>query len=212
MPGSWGLEGQAFEEAEAAYYYDGEDLERRLAEIRLRDKPAELKLRLLDLDLAYGKITAYEHDLAFLRATSRDTRTNILELDLRHGRITAYEFDRTMVEISTPDGAQRDAAMAAVDLKHGKITQCEHDKRIADINDEPWIGIKDHGFDPAQGMNGVYFEFDWNDRWIEFLRLNGYVGQSDEEIVEQWFGDICRSQSATIRPNGSSPFAAQGES
>ena len=35
--------------------------------------------------------------------------------------------------------------------------------------------------------------FDWNDEFIIMLQENEYVGQSDEEIVNKWFNDVCRT-------------------
>jgi len=52
-------------------------------------------------------------------------------------------------------------------------------------------------FNPKEGINGVYFEFDWNAQWIEFLRINGYIGHTDEQIVDDWFADVCRSHVQT---------------
>ena len=34
---------------------------------------------------------------------------------------------------------------------------------------------------------------DWNDEFVENLKQHGYLGQSDEEIVDRWFQTLCRT-------------------
>ena len=78
-----------------------------------------------------------------------------------------------------------------LDIAEGKIDKNEGDKKIADILGEPWVGIISNGFDSSNGPNGLYFEFDWNDHWIDLLKEHGYKGKNDEIIMEKWFRDVC---------------------
>ena len=41
--------------------------------------------------------------------------------------------------------------------------------------------------------NAGYIELDWNDKFVEFLHNNGYTGQNDEDVVNKWFNDVCRT-------------------
>lgn len=41
--------------------------------------------------------------------------------------------------------------------------------------------------DPANG----FFELEWNHLFVHELKKNGYVGSSDEEIVNSWFSELC---------------------
>ena len=36
-------------------------------------------------------------------------------------------------------------------------------------------------------------ELDWNDHFVKFLHENGYTGNNDEDIVNKWFNDVCRT-------------------
>ena len=36
-----------------------------------------------------------------------------------------------------------------------------------------------------------FFELDWNEFFIRDLRLNGYQGDSEEQIVDAWFKELC---------------------
>lgn len=42
---------------------------------------------------------------------------------------------------------------------------------------------------PADG----YFELEWNQIFIRELLEAGYTGQSEEEIVDSWFTNLCRN-------------------
>lgn len=168
-PASWGLVGDAYLEAEAHYNFKGEELDRRLLEIRLRHDPdgfTKWKLGLLDIERRYGKLTEYE------AAVQR-------------------------VELLHPPGVEHDLEMLELDHTHGKISDVEYQKSRAKLKNEPWVCIVNSGFDPSQGVEGVFFEFDWNDQWIEFLRSHGYNGHTDEQVIDEWFADVCRSQQVT---------------
>lgn len=225
MPGSWGLSGQAYEEAEAAYYYEGEALERKLIEIRV-PQGTERDKRLLALDLAYRHITEYDHDCRLLDLEGRGADTiAVLENEHKHGRLTDRQFleakigatldgverEKALIELRLDQGEmkpyeaaravlmlneecqEREIALLDLDLEHGKIKPREHEKAIATLREEPWVGVIDDGFDLNQGVNGLYFELDWNEHWITYLRMNGYGGHTEEQIIEAWFADVCRT-------------------
>lgn len=234
-PASWGLRGPAREEAEAAYYYEGYDLDREIASIRNRDDAEALAMALAKVDHKHGTLTDY--DLALFKINADPVLLKdpiarekaILEAKFDHEVIDAYECDREWAKLDYPEGLERNLALLAIDLRHNMMSAYDHDvaavlfenpeagieravallevehkhgnldenaflKERATLMEEPWIGIIDHGFDPKKGLDGVYFEFDWNDYWIVFLRLHGYVGTTDEQVVDQWFSDVCRSQ------------------
>ena len=65
-------------------------------------------------------------------------------------------------------------------------------KEIATANKEPWIAVLDTHVNPDNIRNG-FFELDWNEYFVLQLRTAGYQGASDEEIVDQWFGELCRN-------------------
>ena len=57
---------------------------------------------------------------------------------------------------------------------------------------EPYFEIVD--FRPEEG----YFEFDWNDAFIQWLGEEGYSGETPEQIVSLYFNDVCRSVAAEV--------------
>lgn len=231
LPASWGLVGDAYEEAEAHYTLAGEDLDRRLLQIRHRHEPDVLKKKNLDLDLRYNKIDPYRYALAMvdLTADPADHWKHCLEIDVRFNKLSPYEAAVKVVEHDHKPGLEYDLAKLAVDVQFGKLTpydgaiktidlthepglerdlavlEADHkfghiekkvyEKRCATMKSEPWVAFLDSGFDLNEGLDGVFFELDWNPQWIDFLRLHGYIGHTEEQVVEDWFSDVCKSYS-----------------
>ena len=64
-------------------------------------------------------------------------------------------------------------------------------KQKATKKGEPWFTIVDIEIDNDNPRNGA-FELDWNEPFIKMLRGHGLTGDTDEEVVDQWFQDLCR--------------------
>lgn len=64
-------------------------------------------------------------------------------------------------------------------------------KEIATEKGEPWINIESIELDPDNIGNGA-FELDWNEQFVTKLVRSGYKGKDDQQIVDQWFQDVCR--------------------
>ena len=56
----------------------------------------------------------------------------------------------------------------------------------------PWVKVVEVHFDKDNPQRG-YFELDWNEYFVQSLKLNGYRGATDEEVVDKWFQDLCRN-------------------
>ena len=65
------------------------------------------------------------------------------------------------------------------------------DKQKATMKKEPWVGVLNTHVNKENVRNG-FFELDWNEYFILKLTEAGYKGASEEEIVDQWFKDLCR--------------------
>jgi hypothetical protein len=72
---------------------------------------------------------------------------------------------------------------------------------------EPWVNVVKAHVDPSNPKQG-YFELEWNPAFVMFLISNGYTGPSPEEIVDQWFTDLCRNVGMDGMADGS--FIADG--
>ena len=64
-------------------------------------------------------------------------------------------------------------------------------KDQATKNEEPWFTIVDVEIDNDNPRNGA-FELDWNEYFPAMLRKHGLTGNTDEDVVDQWFQDLCK--------------------
>ena len=69
----------------------------------------------------------------------------------------------------------------------GKILS---NKEQATKNKEPYVAVLDTHLNADNPKNG-FFELDWNNYFIDKLKMSGYRGESDEEVVNQWFTELC---------------------
>ena len=79
-------------------------------------------------------------------------------------------------------------------VKHSVFpsTKAKTEKEIATENGEPYINVLQVDFLEGDAKRGS-FELDWNDKFIDFFRENGYTGKEDEDLVDTWFNDIARN-------------------
>jgi hypothetical protein len=84
--------------------------------------------------------------------------------------------------------AEQEAAAAKEEARLAKLSP----KELATENKEPWVAVLTTQVNKENIRNG-FFELDWNEHFIRELRLNGYQGDSDEEIVDKWFTELCRN-------------------
>ena len=66
------------------------------------------------------------------------------------------------------------------------------DKELATINEESYVNVLQMDVDPINPKKG-FVELDFNDFFVKMLSENGYTGNSDEDIVNAWFNDLCRT-------------------
>ena len=101
-PAAWGLKGKTREIAEAEYYYSGEELERKLAEIEYRNNDLELKKQNLLIDVKYKRKTQMEADEELIKLTVEDQKQQklaLLLLQKNNGKITQNEYERQRADL-----------------------------------------------------------------------------------------------------------------
>lgn len=90
---------------------------------------------------------------------------------------------------------EMEEAIAETRAKAAEVQQQEKslsEKDQATQNKEPWVAVLNTHVNKDNIRNG-FFELDWNEYFIVQLRSEGYTGSSDEEIVDQWFQELCRN-------------------
>lgn len=65
------------------------------------------------------------------------------------------------------------------------------EKDQATARGEPFVKVLDVNFNENNPGDG-YFELEWNQIFIKRLMEAGYTGNTEEEIVDQWFTQLCR--------------------
>jgi hypothetical protein len=65
-------------------------------------------------------------------------------------------------------------------------------KDLATEKGEPYVNIVSIELDPENIGNGA-IELDWNEFFVAKLIRAGYQGRDDQQIVDQWFQDVCRN-------------------
>ena len=78
-------------------------------------------------------------------------------------------------------------AIAKRDLEGAEL-----EKELATINEEPYVNVLQMDVDPINPKKG-FVELDFNDNFVTMLQSNGYTGNSDEDTVNTWFNDLCRT-------------------
>ena len=82
--------------------------------------------------------------------------------------------------------AKKIAKQAEVEAKENNA------KDMATAAGEPWVQVLGIEVDPGNLGAGA-FELDWNDIFVARLIKSGYQGKTDQDIVDNWFQDICRN-------------------
>ena len=97
-PWSWGMNGKVRGRAQAEYELQGEELERKLANIDLVD--SELSQKLLDIDFKYDHITEVEYEVKTIELMPDSIEKKIKSFDnlWSYGHITDSEYRK---EIAT---------------------------------------------------------------------------------------------------------------
>lgn len=89
----------------------------------------------------------------------------------------------------------QEAAPLVSKQKKSKKTELKTElsaKEQATQEGKPYVNIIGFELDPANPSFGS-FEIDWNQLFINQLLMQGYRGENDEQIIDQWFQSVCRT-------------------
>jgi hypothetical protein len=119
-----------------------------------------------------------------------------LEIDHQFKKIDdhTFEISRAELQLSDTDLVMR---KLEIDRDHNRINQSQYDRAVADAKGEPWVSMPDIKWDPNDPSRS-YFELDYNEHFVLFLREHKYSGTTPEEIVEKWLNDVCKSVAQEI--------------
>jgi hypothetical protein len=200
-----------YDEQHAQLTLTGHDLQIRLLDIQLnRGEIApwlhatevakvkytgnELAHELLQIDRNYDRINEKQFYTAQAKInfTGKELECELLHVQWRFDDITEREYKIGVAKIMIEPGVDLELELLEIDLNLGLIQQQPYDKKVADVKGEPYICVLNSEYNPDEKLDGLFFEFDWNDKWIEELKAAGYTGFTEDQIVQRWFTDICR--------------------
>lgn len=146
---------------------------------------AEAEYTLSGLDLELRLIELNEDD-----PTQREVKT--IRAKQKHKQLSDHEADQKVVELTVAEGKIREVALLDLELRYKKIDKVEYDKKLADINEEPWVAMPSISWDPSDPTKS-FFELDYNQHFVTYLRNHGYSSETETEVVEAWLTDVCRA-------------------
>jgi len=170
-----------------------------------------LKGRTREIAQAEYELTGYELELKLLSINQPDPNSFIqskLDIDLKYDKIARKEYDRALANLIT-DEKQRELALLELDHREGKVGELEYTKQLATLKGEPWVNVVNMDFTKKSSLEGS-FELDWNVHFVEKLKAEGYAGPTPDNIVNQWFMELCRNI-AMEEFDGTGDFTADSE-
>lgn len=199
LPGHWGLSGEIRERAKIEYEYDGYEREVKL--LKLKKITKEVEKELLEVERKYDVIDDYEYQQGIIDIeTQHDPIKNQLtklKLDYDQARISAPQYTLKKAELEHGvDSDEYKIELLKQQYDSGDLSEFEFEKKVATLLDQPWIKVVHSSYDPEHGIDGFSFELDYNKVFVQYLKENGYTGLNDEEIVEQWFDDVSKTELA----------------
>jgi len=135
---------------------------------------------------------ARERALAELITDKHQQSIENLKIDLKYNHIDRFVYDTKMAELTYTDKELLEEMLLNIELDHDKITTNEYERRLADINAEPYVRVINIEYDEKNPSAG-FFELDYNEHFVEYLANNGYGGTEPDDIVDNWFNDICKN-------------------
>lgn len=186
-----------------------------MAKIPFKLLPASwgLKGKTREIAQAEYELTGYELETKILSirhedVESDDYKKKLAEIDMRYNKITKEQYHRCLADL-IKDPTQKDLAIAELDYREGKIGEVEYSKKCATLRREPWVNVVKMDFTAKTSLEGS-FELDWNEPFVEKLKAEGYTGPTPDNIVNQWFMELCRNI-AMEEFDGTGNFTADSE-
>ena len=114
-------------------------------------------------------------------------------LDKLTGKSRRKEQERLAQEAEAEKQRKAEERKAKREAKKAKqAADAETPKAKATAAGEPWVAVLSFEADPNDPSQGA-FELDWNDKFVANLVRAGYQGKTDQDIVDNWFKNVCRN-------------------
>ena len=91
--------------------------------------------------------------------------------------------------------------------KKPKKPRVKKAKVVPPPKQDPRVDVLKFDFDPKNPRIGS-IELDWTSEFVELLTEHGYYGNTEEEIVDLWLNDVCKTIIANQFPGAAANAAA----
>jgi hypothetical protein len=111
--------------------------------------------------------------------------------------ISKLEEQKTKAEeaVKIAEEIKQQAIVSAAEFQLAAEKAMLGPKERATADKEPYVAVLNTHVNKDNIRNG-FFELDWNEYFVLQLKNAGYKGKTDEEIVDQWFSELCRNVGA----------------
>lgn len=112
-----------------------------------------------------------------------------------HYYLSGEELANELLNIEYENKESNEYKIAALELslKYNKLTQDEFSKQKANLENSAYFKvIRGEYNETGPGQGTMMFELDWNDTFVKNLKNDGWIGETDDFIVNAWFEDSCK--------------------
>lgn len=108
-----------------------------------------------------------------------------------------YEYNKAFIKMLRKQGhtGETDAEVISKweirEANQKFEAQVKRDRESKMTSSEPWIEIVSEKYN--KDMKQVAIKLDWNPAFIHMLRVNGYTGKDEQELVDRWFKSVSES-------------------
>lgn len=175
--------------------------------------------QLLEIDHEEGRISSYEkalkeieYELQFELIDESTYENKILDCKRKFDAITQREYEIEKIKREYVDDYKRECEILKVDFKYGaideetfnlkmnkldyehdKISELEFYKNNHTIKGKPWVHV-DIKFVDNRDPVSHEIVVDYNSKWIERLVKHGYIGRTEDEVIEKWLKEVAATQ------------------
>lgn len=152
----------------------------------------------------------YQSELALAQMDLKGLalQRQLLEVERKYSKINEKDYLYSKAAL-VEDETEKKLNMLALDHEYGVLNETEYEKQSATIRKEPWVKVVHFGVTGSDVKQGD-FELDWNEYFIKQLEDQGYLGRSEDEVIQQWFHEVCKNVALDVY-NGVGDFNERTE-
>lgn len=161
----------------------------------------------LDVMFNNGALSSYDYEMGSLDLQydseelkkTDEYKLKKLKLQESYGDITPYDYALQSSAILNKNKpiAERKIEQLRIQLRFEQIEQSDFEVKKAQIEGRPLALVRlvyDKETNPEEG----YFDVKFNKLFVELLRKRGYVGETDDDVVDEWVNLQYKSVAASL--------------